>query len=339
VIEAFAWSSLGLAVLGAAFVVVLALRRVALSRRTKARREAEERLRPVALLLTEDERAELPELSVHEGHIVAGLLARYGRWLDGHSRERIAAYFERNGNVERELETLSSRRAWRRATAAFVLGDMASPAAVPALLAALSDPERDVRAAAARSLGRLDAVEAVEPLVYALVRHDVPRAVGGQALLAIGGAALPALARLTEDEEADVRALAIELTGLLGDASHASAIVGTLHDSSAEVRAKAARALGRLGAEEHTSELVAALDDRIPFVRVAAANALAAVGDRDAVPALLVRAREDPFFDAAQAAARAVGRIDAAAVAAAAREESAGRHVRESADLASLGAT
>ena len=212
---------------------------------------------------------------------------------------------------------------------------MASRAAVTPLVAALGDPAREVRAAAARSLRRLGVAEAVEPLVYALAERRVPRAVGGQALLAVGPGALPALRELETRADPDVRVLAVELVGLLGDASDAPLLAGRLDDSWAEVRAKAGRALGRVGADDAAAELRATLDDRIPFVRVNAATALGMIGDRHAVPALLAEARSR-HFDAARAAAAALARIDPDAACAAAAEDGSTIHLREACDLLSV---
>ena len=121
-------------------------------------------------------------------------------------RERIAAYFERTGAVDEQLRLLRSRRGWKRATAAFALGDMGSPRAVPALLEALDDPSGDVRAAASRSLGRIGPVEAIEPLVTAGVERRVPRDVAMLALLDVGPSAVPRLLELTQHPEPRVRA-------------------------------------------------------------------------------------------------------------------------------------
>ena len=54
--------------------------------------------------------------------------------LKGSARENIGAYFRGSAALRYELAALDSRRHWRRATAAYVLGDMASDSAVPALL-------------------------------------------------------------------------------------------------------------------------------------------------------------------------------------------------------------
>lgn len=334
-IEVFTWSAGGLALAATVFVFVLTTRRLVLRRTERIRREAEQRLRPFALALVHGEPVAGESFDERDTRVIAALLARYARSLAGDARGRIATFFERRGVVEEEIRALRSRRAWRRATAAYRLGDMASPTATPHLVAALDDPAREVRSAAARSLGRLAAPEAVEPLVYALAERRVPRAVGGQALLAIGPAALAALRELEQRTEADVRALAVELVGLLGDPYDSPLVVERLRDISAEVRAKAARALGRLGADEAAAALRATLDDRIPFVRVNAAAALGMIGDRDAVPALLSQA-QSAHFDVARAAAAALARIDGDVVCAPAAEKGSSIHLREACDLLSV---
>lgn len=330
-IELFTWSAAVLAAAGAVFIAVLAARRAQLSRRDRLDAAAEARLRPTALALVEGELLDTGSLSGREGKVLARVLARYARRLHGGARGQIAIFFERGGHIERELAALGSRRGWQRATAAFVLGDMGSDRAVPALTHALADSRREVRSAAARSLGRLGAADSVEPIVYALARREVPWAVGGQALLAIGPAALSELRALEARAEPGVRAAAVELVGHVGNASDGPLLLERLQDSSADVRAKAALALGRLGAEEASADLRESLRDRMPFVRAAAAAALGMIGDRDAIEDLLIEARANGF-DSAQAAATALALIDPRAVEAAAAVTGSGPHLREAAD-------
>jgi HEAT repeat protein len=332
---ALTWLAVGLAVVGSLSVSTLALRRLALARLERRTQAVEAQLEPVALALLAAEGDDLASLGEREQLVLAALLARYSQRLSGSERSRIAEFFESTGSLEREVAQLDDRREWKRATAAFALGDMASPRAIAPLLAALDDREPAVRGAAARSLGRLAAVDAVKPLVHAFSAGRLPRAVAGQALLAIGPSALPALRELLDADEAEAREFAVELVGLLGDATDSRVVLLRLRDSSAEVRAKAARALGRLGAEEAGSALAETLGDRIPFVRVSAAHALAAVGDPAAAPRLLALAREDQF-DPARAAAAAAARLDPAAVLSLAGDDDAGPHVREAADLLEL---
>lgn len=334
-LDFLAISALVLAALSVLFVALLVGRRVSLARAERRREADVARLLPLALELVEGERTQPPKLSRRDQVTLASVLGSYARVLRGDARENIGAYFRGSAALRYELSALGSRRPWRRATAAYVLGDMSSSSAVPALLEALGDDSRDVRTSAARSLGRLGAAEAVEPIVHALAGRSVPRSVAGQALLELGGPALPELRRLLDDGDAPTRAIAAELLGLIGGAAEGAMLLQGLVDASAEVRAKAARALGRVGAGTAAAGLRVALDDRVPFVRVAAARALGELGDRDAVPRLLELAA-DERFEVAQAGAQAVLAIDPGAVARAAAAPGAGPHLHEAADLAAI---
>jgi HEAT repeat protein len=327
--------ALALACASVLFLAVLVARRLWLARGERLRAEAEARVQPLALELVEGERPEIDSLRDRDAHALALVLARYARQLRGGPRERIARFFEGRELVARELDWLRCRRPWRRALAARLLGDMCSERAAPALVAALQDGSRDVRMAAARSLGALGAVEAVDALVRALADGRLPRAAAGHALLAVGTGSLPQLRELAGDDDREVRASAVELIGLLGDASDAKLLMHTLHDASADVRAKAATALGRLGAEAGAAEVRTTLEDRIGFVRAAAAEALGAIGDRGAATALSFACHSDDF-DEACAAAVALARVAPEVVQAV--EVTAGPHgsphLAEAADIA-----
>ncbi len=309
------------------FVLVLVVRRVALARAERTRAALETGLRPLALDVADGDAPAGAALTPAETRVLAGILARYARRLDGASRGRITAWFEEHGAVATELRALRARRAWRRATAAAALGEMGSRTALDPLLAALHDRDREVRAAAARALGRLGAAEAAEPLARALVAGTVPRTAAGQALLTLGACALPALRALVAAGDAPLRAVAVELLGHLGDAGDGPALAARLRDPAAAVRAAACAALGRLGAEEEVASLHDRLDDRLPAVRAAAATALGVVGDRTSFDRLAVVAQRDDHVPAAAAAA-ALARIAPAALAEAARAPSAGPHLR-----------
>ncbi len=331
-LEALGIAALVLAFLSSAFLVLLVGRRVALGRAERRRARAELRLRPLALSIVSGEDAEVAELSSEELAILAELVGRLSRNLAGDARRRIEDYFAGTTALASELRALDDRRGWRRATAAYRLGDMASRDAVTRLVAAIEDRDADVRAAAARSLGRLEAPEATEPLVGALVAGVVPRAIAVRAVLDVGASALPSLRRLAAAEDPDVRATAIELIGRLGGPAEGDLVIEAMDDPSAEVRARAAAALGRLAETKGAAALTRALGDRIYFVRLHAARALGQVGETDAVPLLLDLAREDRF-EAARAAAEAAARIAPAALLAAADEADAGPHLHEAADL------
>jgi HEAT repeat protein len=334
-IRALEVASLALAAAAALFVMVLAVRRVQLARAARRTAAAERRLRPHALAILDGEEPG-EELVRADSTVVAAVLSRYARQLSGEPREHIARFFEASGHLAAQLSALHSRRAWRRAAAAFALGDMGHDDAVGPLVGALADGSREVRSAAARSLGALGAVAGVEPLVTALATGSVPRAVAGGALLSIGAGAVPSLLALTASTDDRVRAGAIELLGLLGDPHNAHEFSHRLRDAAAEVRAKTARALGRLGAAQASEDLRAALGDRIPDVRAAAAIALGDIGDRAAVVPLWTQARTDRY-EPARAAARALAAIDPSLLHDAVPGALLGPHLAEAADLSAVG--
>ena len=316
-------------------LITRVIRRVILTRRGRMYAAAVQRVRPIAIELLEGEDFEPPELSPGDQTVLADVLGHYARQLTGSAEGRVAEYFQGTDGLARSQRELGSRRAWRRATAAYRLGDMGCGEAAPALLAALDDPSRTVRGAAARSLGRLKIVAAAKPLVEALVSGRVPNGVAGEALVELGPAAVPELRAMAEHSSFRLRSTAIALLGLVGDSADSPLAVERLGDPSAEVRAAAADALERIGGPPAEDALCSTLDDRIPFVRAEAAAALGVIRSRAALPRLLDIARSDGF-QPARAAAPAVARISPRTLAAAAEAADAGPHLHEAADLSAL---
>ena len=228
---------LAVAVLLLLFLVV---RRVTLAVRERKLAEAEARVRPLAIALVEGEDAALPELSAGDQAVLADVLGRYSRKLRGEADARIAAYFRDSSALQSALGAVRSRRAWRRAAAAYRLGDMSCDEAVPSLLSALEDRNREVRAAAARSLGRLGVADATLPIVEQLVTRRLPHVVAGEALLEVGAGVVPELRRSSTHDEPEIRATAVTLLGLVGDSHDSPVVEHALHDPSAAVRAAAA---------------------------------------------------------------------------------------------------
>jgi HEAT repeat protein len=316
-------------------LLALAVRRVVLAVRERRHAEAEQRVRPLAIALVEGEDLERPALSEDDQTVLAEVLSRYSRMLSGDATVRIAEYFRTSGGLETALARLRSRRMWKRAAAAYALGDMQCAEAAPDLLTALDDPNAEVRAAAARSLGRLRASDLTLPLIEALLARRVPRGIAGVALVELGPAAVPELRRTADHPEPQVRATAVTLLGLVGDSGDSAVAARALRDPSAEVRAAAAEALGRIGSSSTETDLRAALGDRAHFVRALAAGSLGAIDAAAALPKLLEIARTDRFRPA-RAAAQAVARIDPRALREAAAQPGAGPHLHEAADLEAL---
>jgi hypothetical protein len=327
--------TLACAAASALFVLALLARRLRLASLERRRVRLLAQLRPAAIGLVEGEDPQPPDLTTSEAEVFAELLSRYARSLRGPEHDRIAAYFESTGAVDAQLRRLHSLLSWRRGAAAFALGDMGAARAAPELLRTLEDDNRDVRNAAVRSLGRLRSVEAIEPLVAAGVARRVPHAVTNAALFEIGPTVAPSLRELAGHPDPEMRADAIELLGLLGDAGDAGALLRRLQDPSERVREASADALGRLGAADARDALIEALHDGVPSVRAAGARALGQLGGDRAAAALLTVAREAGFGPAG-AAARALARIDPQLAIEAAQEPGAGPHLLEAADLAAM---
>jgi HEAT repeat protein len=328
------------AILGVAtvpYVVFLLGRRVVLARREGRVGELEQRMVPRALAIVQgDERPEDLDLEADELAALASVLARYSRLLDGEAKGAIVAFFEQRGLVDRQARDLRSRRAWRRARAAHVLGDIGSLAAVPELIGALGDKDAEVRSAAARSLGRLRAQSAVGPLVDALSAGRLPVSAVGGAQLAIGPVAVDEVAAMSRARGTTVRRLAVELIAQRGEPRHAPLLLAALDDPVPDVRAKACRAAGRIGSQALLERLTGMLDDRSASVRAAAASALGIAGGLQAGEPLLYLARWDEF-NPARAAARALAQIDPQAVLDAAAQPSAGPHLTEESDRIAAG--
>jgi len=315
-----------------ALLTTLALRHAVLGRRDQHTADAERRMRPLAIGLMEDGDP-VPDLSQADQRALATVMGRYSRKVSGGTSERIGGYFREGGGLAAELEGMRSRRAWRRAAAAYALGDMACPEVVPMLAAALEDRNDEVRAAAVRSLGRLRDPTVTETLVESLVAHRVPRGMAGAALLQLGSDAVPELRRIAAHEDAAVRQVAMTVLGLVGDSGDADVALVALRDPAADVRAAAARALARIGTGSAEPALREALGDPEHFVRAHAARALGAIGAYTAVPRLVEIARTDRFKPA-RAAAQAVAAIDPETLVAEAAGPDAGAHLHEAADLA-----
>lgn len=145
-----------------------------------------------------------------------------------------------------------------RARACWVLSRLGDRRALRHLLAALNDPDPQLRAEAARSIGTFDS----------------PRAV-------------PFLARtLRGDPDGDTRLAAAYALGLINGERAIDALLEAVTDvgEAARVRGMAAEALARTARAVPT--LIAALADPLVEVRFWAAFALGQTGDPAALPAL-----------------------------------------------------
>jgi HEAT repeat protein len=219
---------------------------------------------------------------------------RYAAVLRGAEVERIAAYLEREGFVAEALAELRSRRRWRRARAADLLGRMHSARSVDPLISALHDPSPDVRAVAARSLAASGDQRAVVALSAVLVDESQWAASAVVAyLLGMGAEVVPILSEIVaraNDGDQDARQTAITAVRVLGETRDPQAtpiLLDLLARAAAlDLRARAAAALGARGDPQTLPALLPALRDPAWQVRAQAARSLGLLGSSRAVFAL-----------------------------------------------------
>lgn len=167
----------------------------------------------------------------------------------------------------------------RRARASEALGEFMDVKGLPALEhAAMLDDSRDVRLAAVKALGRLNA-RAGHPVVVAAFEDDdaqVRRAALDQVTKLVFFADRDAVAARLSDADAGVRLRAAQLVGeLKAQAGIAGLAELVANDEHAGVRQAAAWALGRVGgAQARTALQSAQKDEREPGVSDAIAIAL-----------------------------------------------------------------
>jgi HEAT repeat protein len=188
------------------------------------------------------------------------------------------------------IRALADREAAVRLAAVHALelmGAAAAPAAA-GLTQVLADPDRILRWASARTLGKIGPVKGVNPvpgLARLLCDPDLDLQLAGAGALERYGpaaaAAVPALAGRVVRGDAEIRTAAMRALEAVGtDARPAiPALVTALSDGDARVRRAAAQVLGRFGplARDAAPALRQALDDPDADVRRAASEALLSV--------------------------------------------------------------
>jgi HEAT repeat protein len=205
-----------------------------------------------------------------------------------------------------------------------VLARWGRPAALP-LTAALDDPQ--TRAAAAPVLGQIRPVvaDAIPRLVEGLADPDEAyRVAAHNALVNMGKASVPALAKVVESPDSRARYSALLALGRIGpDAGDAIlALTAALHDPDRNVRFLAVAALVKIdptkkAVADHLAEAVPILVDVLRHeqapIRAWAASVLGVVGPgaKPAAPALATRVEQDEDARVRVSAAQALGHMGA----------------------------
>lgn len=195
---------------------------------------------------------------LNEGRVDAALIC-YGRMLHDEDNE------VRRGGVDALIAAL------------YMYGDPA----IPLLIQALENEDKEVCIRAADALGTLaNATAVVPPLIQAFRHNDEEARIAvSRALLDIGEQAVEPLIQALEGGERDMRRSAAMTLGpfahMLSEETRAiEPLIRALQDEDAIVRATAAFALGQSGAECAVSPLVETLEDEDEDVRRVTADAL-----------------------------------------------------------------
>lgn len=141
-----------------------------------------------------------------------------------------------------------------RWVAAIALGQIGDTAAVPALVAALGDPDRYVRFGAVMSLEMLSwSPDTEETLASMLIAQQEWETLKGMKAAAVG-----ALVRVLKDPYPPTRKKTVELLGAIGGDQAQTAVEKALHDRDPGVRWAAVHACRECGIPWHTISIILA---------------------------------------------------------------------------------
>jgi HEAT repeat protein len=195
-----------------------------------------------------------------------------------------------------------------RRAAAESLGAIGDPQAVPPLLLALEDEHWSVRCAAAAALGRIRSAKATPALLTRLTDDD--STVRRAAVAALGEIGDPrAAGALTQAlQDPGLQVTGLEALGRMGLAA-LSEIERFFGTSSPEVRRLLVDLVGKLEDRRARRLLLAALLDASPEVRAEAALALGDGGFMEALRPLMELKSSDASSDVRHAAAAALKKL------------------------------
>ena len=181
----------------------------------------------------------------------------------------------RSAKAVTALEKALERSDFRRYVAAWALGEIGDPGAIPALVGALGDGEGETRKYAARALVKFGP-EGVPALIGALGSESPWRR--RYAVRALGEIRDPRAAGPLLGMEGEVdREVFLWALGRIGDPRGYPVIAAAAGDPDWRIRLAAVQALGDLAQEDAVSALTGALEDEEWIIREWAARGLESV--------------------------------------------------------------
>ncbi|MEO8797013.1 MAG: HEAT repeat domain-containing protein [Polyangiaceae bacterium] len=197
-----------------------------------------------------------------------------------------------------------------RRTSAQQIKTLGSSRGAPLALKALSDPDVEVRLAAADSAVSLHVVQATEEVTAWLGDREVRLRIAAcnVARAMPNERAVAPLSRALGDSDPGVRAAAADALGAQNSPDAVAPLLGRLDDPTPAVRIQVARSLAKLGDDRAVVPLVGKVEDSVVEVRQAIAAALGELGDKRASQALILQLR-DANIDVRIGALEALGRL------------------------------
>lgn len=204
----------------------------------------------------------------------------------------VTEVFKRLGYIDVYIERLRKGNKFQRALSAEKLGKLGANIAIPDLIKAINDRDREVRTVAARALGIINDPQTIRPLIDLLIhcledQDYIPLRIVKSAIKKYKREAVQHLIPLLHHSSWRVRGQAADIIGDVGIRMPVEVLITRLNDTEPDVRAKVARALGKIRAIEAVELLIGRLKDPSWVVRLQSAKALGFIGVSDAVYPLL----------------------------------------------------
>ena len=199
-----------------------------------------------------------------------------------------------SGLLDKRIREVRRLRGWRRRQAILALGRMRIAESIPALAAALLDPDEETAVDAVRGLGRVGSPEAAKPILDRLAQGPSkcpPQTLQSALLNCFQHNASLLLADIKRHDES-LRPILARVLAEAADENLQGDLLELASDPSAEVRASSARALAVAQPPYALTALSRLATDEEWFVRLRAIVALGTLKNRRAIPLLIEGLRD-----------------------------------------------